>query len=339
MGDAILLVDDALFDEHAPTSNHPERPARLHAARSGVRRSGVATRPLEAKDAPRSLLETVHAPAYLDALEELRGVRGMLDPDTYVAPRSVDAAVRAAGGAASLGEALARGERRGIALVRPPGHHAERDHAMGFCLLNNVALAVEGARRAGKKKIAVVDIDVHHGNGTQATYWRDPDVLYASTHQWPFYPGTGNADERGEGPGEGATVNVPLSAQAGDDVYAEAMRRVIAPVLRAFAADVLLISGGFDAFEGDPLAMMQLTPRGYAAIVSALAEAAGSAPIGLVLEGGYDLAGLEACVEASTRALAGDPKSIHVERAIGKVHARDLDRAAAAAARSWPGVA
>jgi acetoin utilization deacetylase AcuC-like enzyme len=271
MGEALLLVDDALFDEHAPTSNHPERPARLQAARSGVRRSGVATRALEARDAPRALLETVHTPAYLDALEKLRGVRGMLDPDTYVAPKSIEAAIRAAGGAASLGEALARGERRGVALVRPPGHHAESDHAMGFCLLNNVALAAEGARRAGAKKVAIVDIDVHHGNGTQSMFWRDPDVLYVSTHQWPFYPGTGAVDERGEGPGEGATVNVPLSAEADDDVYLEAMHRVIEPVLKAFRADVVLLSGGFDAFEGDPLAMMSLTPGGYAAIVGAIA--------------------------------------------------------------------
>src|SRR6185369_14897419 len=149
----------------------------------------------DANDAPRPLLEAVHAPAYLDALEKLRGVRGMLDPDTYLAPKSVDAAIRAAGGSAALGEALARGERRGVALVRPPGHHAESDHAMGFCLLNNVAVAAEAARRAGARRVAIVDIDVHHGNGTQAIFWRDPDVLYASLHQWPFYPGTGNIDE------------------------------------------------------------------------------------------------------------------------------------------------
>jgi acetoin utilization deacetylase AcuC-like enzyme len=210
---------------------------------------------------------------------------------------------------------------------------------MGFCLLNNVALAVEGARRAGSKRVAVVDIDVHHGNGTQHIFYRDPDVLYVSTHQWPFYPGTGAVDERGEGPGEGATVNIPLSADAGDDVYLEVMHRVIAPVLKAFGAKVVLLSGGFDAFEGDPLAMMSLTARGYGAIVASIAEAAGDAPIGLVLEGGYDLAGLESCVEAATRALAGDPKAASAENAIDPTHAREIDRAAASAAKKWPGVA
>ncbi|GAC1531753.1 MAG: histone deacetylase [Polyangiales bacterium] len=340
MGESLLIVDDALFDQHASTSNHPERPARLAAARRGVARSGVRTEALPPADAERALLEKVHAPAYLDAHDALRGVRGMLDADTYVAPRSIEAAVRAAGGAAALGEALARGDaRRGLALVRPPGHHAERDRAMGFCLLNNVAIAAEAARGAGAKKIAIVDIDVHHGNGTQTMFWRDPDVLFVSTHQYPFYPGTGATGERGEGPGEGTTVNVPLAEGAGDDVYATAMQRVIAPVLRAFAADVVLVSGGFDAFGGDPLAMMELTADGYASLLAAIAEAAGDRPVGMVLEGGYDLVGLEVCVAASTRALLDSPRAIGPTRAIDRRHALEIDRAAAAARLAWPGVA
>ena len=335
----LLVVDDALFELHASSSNHPERPARLAAARAGVVRAGVATRKLPAVDAARALLESVHAPSYLDELDALRGTRGMIDADTYVAPRSVEAAVRAAGGAGALGEALAKGELRGVALVRPPGHHAEPDHAMGFCLLNNVAVAAAAVRAAGRKRVAIVDIDVHHGNGTQSIFWRDPDVLYVSLHQWPFYPGTGHVDERGEGDGEGATVNVPLSEGAGDDVYNEAIHRIVAPVLRGFDADVVLLSGGFDAFEHDPLASMEVTPAGFASMIATIADAAGRAPIGMILEGGYDLGGLESCVAAAARALLDDPKDSPLERAIDARHRTEIDRAARSAARRWSNVA
>jgi acetoin utilization deacetylase AcuC-like enzyme len=308
MAAEVLLVDDALFEQHASSSNHPERPARLTAARAGLARSGVLARVLPPVDAERALLETVHAPELLDALERLRGVRGMIDPDTYVSPRSVDAASRAAGGAGELGAVLARGEPRGVALVRPPGHHAERDRAMGFCLVNNVAVAAQAARRAGKKRVAIVDIDVHHGNGTQDVFWEEPDVLYVSTHQYPFYPGSGAIDERGGGAGLGATVNVPLSEGAGDEVYAHALARVIVPALTRFAPEVVLISAGFDAFERDPLASMNMTAAGYGALVAGIVAEANTrrAPVGLVLEGGYDLGGLEACVAAATRALVDD---------------------------------
>jgi acetoin utilization deacetylase AcuC-like enzyme len=332
MAERVLCVDDALFDLHAATANHPERPARLEAARKGVRESGVTTEQLPPVDASRSLLERVHEPTYLDRLEQLRGTRGMLDPDTFYAPRSIEAAMRAAGGAGALGSALSRREvSRGVALVRPPGHHAMPGRAMGFCLLNNVAVAAEGARVAGAKKVAIVDIDVHHGNGTQAIYWRDPDVLYVSTHQFPFYPGTGDVRERGEGPGIGATVNVPLSEGADDAVYAEAIVEVVVPALAKFAPEVLLISGGFDAFAGDPLASMNVSPEGYGFMVSALARAADDlgAPVGLVLEGGYDLPGLEACMRASMRALMGDGPADPRAHPVSSRHRVEIERAAA----------
>ena len=331
----VLRVDDALFELHDAGVNHPERPARLLAARAGVKSSGVATRELPAIDADRALLAGVHSPALLDRLDLLRGVRGMIDADTFVSPRSVEAATRAAGGAATLARALVAGEaERGIALLRPPGHHAESGESMGFCLLNNVAVAARAARLAGAARVAIVDIDVHHGNGTQEIFWRDPDVLYVSLHQWPFYPGTGAVEERGEGDGEGATVNVPLAAGADDDVYREAMRRVVQPVLAEFAADVLLVSAGFDAFEGDPLASMRVTPRGFADMIAALL-AGGASKVGLFLEGGYDLAGLEACVAASMRALDSDAAIAAPSRRIDAQHLAEIDRAAASAARAW----
>lgn len=330
--DKVLVVDDALFELHGASANHPERPARLEAARAGLRAARLSTEQLPPVDASRELLERVHAPAYLDRLETLRGARGMLDPDTFVSPHSVEAALRAAGGVGALGELLAKGERRGIALVRPPGHHALPGKAMGFCLLNNVAVGAEAARRAGAKRVAIVDIDVHHGNGTQAIYWSDPDVLYVSTHQYPFYPGTGDLRERGEGPGLGTTVNIPLSEGADDVVYAEAVDEVVVPSLATFRPDVVLISAGFDAFINDPLAGMAVSPEGFAFMVSRIARAADGlgAPVGMVLEGGYDLPGLESCVRAAALALAGEPALDPRNHPMSNEHRLDVERAAQA---------
>lgn len=330
--DKVLVVDDALFELHGASANHPERPARLEAARAGLRAARLSTEQLPPVDASRELLERVHAPTYLDRLETLRGARGMLDPDTFVSPHSVEAALRAAGGVGALGELLAKGERRGIALVRPPGHHALPGKAMGFCLLNNVAVGAEAARRAGAKRVAIVDIDVHHGNGTQAIYWSDPDVLYVSTHQYPFYPGTGDLRERGEGLGLGTTVNIPLSEGADDVVYAEAVDEVVVPSLTTFRPDVVLISAGFDAFVNDPLAGMAVSPEGFAFMVSRIAWAADSlgAPVGMVLEGGYDLPGLESCVRAAALALAGEPAHDPRNHPMSNEHRLDVERAAQA---------
>jgi acetoin utilization deacetylase AcuC-like enzyme len=341
MSSEILLVDDALFETHASRSNHPERPARLDAARVGVSRAGVRVRSLPARDATREELERVHLPGYLDSLDRLRGESAMLDPDTYVSPRSIEAVVRASGGVAELASALVRGEeRRGVALVRPPGHHAEPDRAMGFCLVNNVAVGARAALAAGAKRVAIVDFDVHHGNGTQSAFYADPDVLFVSMHQWPFYPWTGSVQERGDGAGLGYTVNVPLGAGADDSVYAEAVSRIVRPVVREFRPDLVLISAGYDAFVSDPLASMLVTEAGYGAMIGGIVEEAEAvdAPIGLVLEGGYDLRGLEGCISSSARAmLDGAPRALRTTRIEPSFRA-EIESAAASAARHWRSV-
>jgi acetoin utilization deacetylase AcuC-like enzyme len=231
-----------------------------------------------------------------------------------------------------------------FALVRPPGHHAERDRAMGFCLFNNVAVAAAASIARGLSRVAIVDIDVHHGNGTQWMFYDDPRVLYLSTHQFPFYPGTGAAGEVGRGDGLGFTVNVPLEAGATDDDYALVYREAVIPVLETFAPELVLVSAGFDAHERDPLASMRMTTDGYASIVRQLTAASGGA-IAFVTEGGYDLAALASCLDASFAAIAGfgpDPSvtpPIGPARAAGAVRGeRALRGVRAAQAQFWRGI-
>lgn len=308
----LAVIDDASFDAHRSPRRHPECPERLDAARSGLK--GLATRALPVRPASLEEISAVHGEHHWPRLDRaLDGRFGMLDADTYYAPESRDAVLRAAGGAAELGRALMTDTTRAFALLRPPGHHAEIDRAMGFCLLNNVAFAARAAQRAGAKTVAIVDWDVHHGNGTQDIFWRDPSVLFLSLHQWPLYPGTGSPREMGEGEGRGATTNLALPPGSGPEAYAEAFRRVVLPQLRAFGPDVILVSAGYDAHRDDPLGAMHLDAPSYAAMTTALiavAEQLGHGRVGLVLEGGYDLAGLEASVAASARALLGESTAL-----------------------------
>jgi acetoin utilization deacetylase AcuC-like enzyme len=210
----------------------------------------------------------------------------------------VDVARLAAGSLVAMVDAMIDGPLgKGVALLRPPGHHARPGRAMGFCLLNNVAVAAAHARSRGLERIAIVDWDVHHGNGTQEMFWRDPHVLYVSMHQSPFYPGTGEVDEVGEGDGRGYTVNVPLAAGGGDAVYASAFERVVLPVVEAYSPDLVLVSAGFDASARDPLAQMDLSPAAFgwmARKLGRLADMSAKGRMALVLEGGYDLVALEA---------------------------------------------
>jgi len=334
----ILLVDDPLFDQHRPMAYHPERPERLKAARAAIARSRHAFRRIAARAATDDELVRVHDASYVAALDDLRGEHGYVDPDTYYAARSVDAARTAAGGLVAMVDAMIDGtDRRGVALLRPPGHHARPAQAMGFCLLNSVAVAAAHARARGVSRVAVVDFDVHHGNGTQEIFWRDPSVLYVSTHQYPFYPGTGGREERGEGDGRGFTVNVPLGAGGGDAMYRGAFERVILPVLESYAPEMILVSAGFDAALHDPLAEMTVTEGAFgwmARALAAQAERSSDGRMALVLEGGYDLVSLESGLASAIDGMMGT-EFTDVER---DVDAADLDAAADAARATWAAV-
>ena len=305
----MILITSPRFEEHTTPPGHPERPERAHVfdavADRWQERGGAVAAP---RPATREELARVHDAAHLDRIEKSAGQASMLDADTFTSPESHEIALLAAGAAVQAADhAIDRGEPA-FALVRPPGHHAERDRPMGFCLYNNVAVAAAAARARGLERVAVVDIDVHHGNGTQWMFYDDPRVLYVSTHQFPFYPGTGAADEVGTGAGTGFTVNVPLEAGATDDDYEVAYRAVVCPVLEEFAPELVLVSAGFDAHERDPLASMRMTADGYAAVIAQLKDVADRhGALALVTEGGYELTALAACLEAAFAVLTGSP--------------------------------
>src|SRR3954452_10017689 len=287
----MVLVASPRFDEHTPPPGHPERPERAQVFDRVVARwRELGTHVAEPQSAGRAELARVHDASYLDALAATRGRAVALDADTFTAPESYDVALAAAGAAVQVAQHAVDRREAAFALVPPPGHHAERDRAMGFCLFNNVAIAAAAMLDRGLDRVAIVDIDVHHGNGTQSIFYDDPRVLYVSSHQFPFYPGTGAADEIGRGAGEGYTFNVPLEAGATDADY-DRVYGVIAPVLEQFAPQLLLVSAGYDAHADDPLASMRMSADGYAAVMAHLKHAADDAacPMALVTEGGYDL--------------------------------------------------
>ncbi|HLV67909.1 MAG TPA: histone deacetylase [Polyangiaceae bacterium] len=331
-----VLVDDALFLEHRPRTVHPERPERLVAARRAVDsvRDTLRFTQLAARDASDEELGRVHTRSYLDTLGRLSGQWGDLDPDTYVSPQSIAAARRAAGGSIELVDALlARRAALGLALVRPPGHHARPSMAMGFCLLNNVAIAAAHARARGVERVLIVDWDVHHGNGTEEMFYEDPTVLYVSLHQAPYYPGSGAVSDVGAGSGTGYTVNIPLPPGASDAVYLEAFKRVVAPIIDAFRPDLALVSAGFDPHVRDPIGGMAVTDGGFAALARELRTALPeTCPAGLVLEGGYDTAGLEGGLRASLLALAGASSPEPEPGTVSGPYAAAIERARAAQA-------
>jgi len=334
-------VYDPLYLEHA-TSGHPESPARLQAVVSHLEESGLLGRltRIEPRDATTADLELVHSK---DLIERVRvaAERGYawLDPDTYVVPRSYQAALRAAGGLLAATDAVLDGEvGSAFCLVRPPGHHATPTQAMGFCLFNNVAVAAAHAlERRGLERVAILDFDVHHGNGTQDAFYPDPHVLYISTHQYPFYPGSGHWKETGEDPGEGTTVNLPLPPGCGREEYLRCYREVVEPLLRRFRPQLLLVSAGFDAHFADPLAQELLDTRGYyeiAALLKALADELCQGRIVCTLEGGYDHTALAWSVRACIDALVGNEFAQDPLGAAPVVPGPDIDALLAAVKRA-----
>jgi acetoin utilization deacetylase AcuC-like enzyme len=311
----VRLVHSERFVEHQTPPGHPERPERaevLDAVANRWRARGLEV--VAPNPATHEQLARVHDEAYLRLIASTSGRATKLDPDTYTSPDSYEIALLAAGAAVDgVDWVMAGRDRVAVAMVRPPGHHAERSRAMGFCLYNNLAVAAEQARANGAGKVAIVDYDVHHGNGTQHSFERDPGVLYISTHQYPYYPGTGAADEVGEGAGRGFTVNLPLEAGAVDEDFQHAFASVVVPVVREFAPDLLLVSAGFDAHEDDPLGGMRLTTGAFAAMTAELHAIATEHCAGrlvVVTEGGYDLRALGGSLDAVIGTLQDPARSI-----------------------------
>lgn len=306
-------VYDPLYLEHE-LPGHPERPDRLRAIMSHLEESGLLAKMtrIEPRDASWEELRFVHTEGLIEEVAATAGVdRHRFDADTYGSARSYAAARRAAGGVLAATEAVMNGEiGSAFCFVRPPGHHATPDRAMGFCLFNNVAVAAAHALESGLERVAVVDFDVHHGNGTQEIFYEDPRVLYFSTHQFPHYPGTGHWTEAGFGDGEGATINVPLPRGCGDDVYLRCYREICAPAVRRFGPQLIFVSAGFDGHFADPLAQMLLSTRGYydiATIIRELADELCEGRVVYALEGGYDLTAIAWSARACIDTLLGNP--------------------------------
>ena len=321
---------------------HPERPARIVALEAAMDRHdwfGCELR--EAPEASRESLLAVHPARHVSRIEELsaRG-GGRVDMDTIAVGATYAAALRAAGGGVALVDALLGGEAAaGFSALRPPGHHAEPDRAMGFCFFGNAAVAARHAATAhGAERVLILDWDVHHGNGTNEIFRGDPSVLFVSIHESPLYPGTGPASDVGTGEGEGYTVNLPVPARSGDETFRSLVDHVVLPLIAAWEPQLVLVSAGFDAHSLDPLASCRVTEQGYAAMTASLRRACGDlgVPLGMLLEGGYSLEALTDSVAALMPVLVADAPP-------AATHTVELHPLAEAAARRlspwWPGVA
>ena len=316
---ATVYVTAERFNGHT-FAGHPENAARLETIHRAIDGSDIAAHleriaPVRASD---EQILAVHTPEYLDVLhytETLHDGR-MLTPDTYVMPESFEIARYSAGGGIAAVDAIIQGKAaNGLVITRPPGHHATPSHGMGFCLLSNIAITARYAQSAyraqGIERILIVDYDVHHGNGTQDVFYTDPSVLFISTHQWPWYPGTGAAGDIGVGSGVGTTVNIPLGAGAGDGCFAAAYNEIVWPVARRFAPNLILVSAGFDAHwrESRDLGQLRLSLAGYiqlSAELKRMADELCDGRIAFVLEGGYNLAVLGQAAVAVARVLLGE---------------------------------
>jgi len=344
------IVKDPVYLRHDMGRYHPESPKRLEAIYSMLEKSGsgLNLEEIPARKADTEEITGNHSQRYVEAIAATAGQPStFLDPDTSTSADSWDAACMAVGGLLNLVDAVVEGKvRNGFGLVRPPGHHAEWDRAMGFCLFNNVALAARHAmKRHGMERIAIVDWDLHHGNGTQHSFYDDPRVLFISTHQYPHYPGTGSVGETGRGDGEGYTVNVPFGAGAGDKEYLAAFQSIVVPVLRGFKPELIFLSAGFDAHGNDPLGGMGITEDGYEKmlqVLMSLAEEQCSGRLILTLEGGYDLRALMdsvnrvlSCLSSYDAGAAAAPGPVSIESLHPRA-ARIIKEVLSAQEKYWP---
>jgi len=306
---SVLFATHAAYLEHLAGPRHPERPERLQAVLDGVRLAGLtdAIVPIDPLAATRVDLERVHPMAYLDRIEGICAAGGgRLDADTFASAGSWTAATLAAGAGLTAVRALQEG--RGDAAfcaVRPPGHHATRDESMGFCFVNNVAVAAAALADQGER-VMIFDYDAHHGNGTQAVFYHDPRVLFVSLHQWPLYPGTGRHTEVGEGAARGMTVNIPLPPGSTGDVYLTAFDELVAPVAQRFAPTWVIVSAGFDAHRNDPITELALAAGDYAPLTKRVLSLVPAGRRLVMLEGGYDLEALTLSSATVLREMAGE---------------------------------
>jgi len=308
------------------TGAHPENAARLRAIDAALAQTGGAW--IERREAPaatREQIERVHTAEHYEGIRRLGDEGGgMIDMDTLMSADSFEAALHAAGAAAEAAERLLAGdERAAFTALRPPGHHAERDRAMGFCLFNNAAVAAAHALEAcGAERVLILDWDVHHGNGTEAIFAASPDVLYASIHQWPLYPGTGAAEYDGAGDGAGYTVNLPVAAGTDGETFLALTEHVVAPIARAYEPDLLVISAGYDAHRDDPLASCAVDTASYGSMTAVMRDVGAElgAPVLVCLEGGYAPAALAESVLATLAALAGDHAAPGAPREAAEPH-------------------
>ena len=310
------IIKDDRYLEHNPGEGHPENPNRLRVIHDLIDKEFSDLQVIPPRLATESELALIHDPFYIQTVAKTEGsVHSQLDPDTGLSARSYEIARLAAGGLLEAVDSLLtpnselNSPNSVFAFVRPPGHHAEPNRGMGFCLFNNIAIAAEYAKNNyGLKKILIVDWDLHHGNGTQRAFYEDPRVLYFSSHQYPYYPGSGNFNETGSGPGEGFTVNAPFPVGFGDAEYCHIYEAVLKPIALEYRPELVLVSAGFDPYFGDPLGSMKVTGEGFgalAAIVQDIAKRTCDGKVLIALEGGYNPQGLRESVRSVLNTLQG----------------------------------